>query len=542
MSNAKTPDAGLVPLHDRLRYMLVFRATVAVVVIAAWLALSSERGLSLPTLLVLCVGYPVGTALTLRTIRFERATALRVFGLILLVDAVWLAWITYATNGFGSPLRFVILLHLVAVTLLASFRSGLKLAVWHSLLVSAVVQLQEQGLLRGGRPDMSDIVLFLAVVWMGVLFTATFASVNERELRRRNYDLQALARLSWQLESALTPQEVAEALVSAVALDFDIDRLVLLVRSGERLVPLAGKGIREVPAMGAEDDRLIAQSLREHRTLRLANPPSEQHPWIGRALPHARNVLCLPMYSEGSALGILLLENPETRGARIERRAVEMLERFVSQAALALTNARLLAQVRALAAADGLTGVANRRTFDTRLAAEIDRSVRSGQPLSLVLFDVDHFKRLNDTYGHQAGDETLQRVAAALQAGARSIDLVARYGGEEFALVLPGASASGAAEVAERIRQAIASMPGEPSVTASMGVADFPSAALNATDLVAAADEALYAAKSGGRNRVAVSTRRSPASPAGLAAGNPTTGDTAAAGTAAQPGSTVPSA
>src|SRR5205823_7860482 len=136
----------------------------------------------------------------------------------------------------------------------------------------------------------------------------------------------------WQLESALHPQEVGEALVSAIAHDFDIERLVLLIRSGDRLLPLAGRGLGELPRTGAEDDRVIAQSLREHRTLRLAKPPVEQHPWIASALPQAGNVLCLPMYSEGGALGVLLLEHPDTRGARIERRAVEMLERFVSQA------------------------------------------------------------------------------------------------------------------------------------------------------------------------------------------------------------------
>jgi diguanylate cyclase (GGDEF)-like protein len=233
-------------------------------------------------------------------------------------------------------------------------------------------------------------------------------------------------------------------------------------------------------------------------------------------MPQAGNILCLPMYSDGNALGVLLLEIRSNRGARIERRAVEMLERFVSQAALALTNARLLAQVKALAAADGLTGVANRRTFDGRLAAEIERSVRSGAPLSLLLFDVDHFKRLNDTHGHQAGDETLQRVAKTLSAGARTIDLVARYGGEEFALVLPGTDAATAAHVAERLRGAIADMPGSPAITASLGVASFPDAALNAADLIAAADEALYAAKQEGRNRVGVSRRTSPPSPAGV--------------------------
>jgi two-component system cell cycle response regulator len=241
------------------------------------------------------------------------------------------------------------------------------------------------------------------------------------------------------------------------------------------------------------------------------------------------------MYSDGSALGVLLLEVRGSHGARIERRAVEMLERFVSQASLALTNARLLAQVRTLAAADGLTGVANRRTFDARLGSEIERSVRSGAPLSLVLLDVDHFKRLNDGYGHQAGDETLQRVAATLQAAARTVDLVARYGGEEFAVVLPETDDATAGEVAERMRRAIETMPGTPSVTASFGVAAFPSSALNAADLIAAADEALYAAKQSGRNRVLVTGRRSPASPAGLSGSDGWVGSAGSAGEPSAP-------
>lgn len=519
MSGSTTADAGLVPLAERLRYLLVLRGTVAAAVLLAWIALPDQRGLSLPALVAWCAGYPLATLPTTRSVRLSRRTALRLFGMTLLADAVWLAIITYATNGFASPLKFVVLLHLVAITLLASFRTGLKLSLWHTLLVSAVGQLQASGQLRGGRPEISTLVLFLVVVWMGGLFTASFAAVNERELRRRNYDLQALARLSWRLESALHPVEVAEALVSAVADDFDIERLVLLVRAGDRLAPLTGRGTVETSGPNPEDDRLVAQALREHRTLRLAAPPAASHPWLAGALPHPGNVLCLPMYADGGALGVLLIEVPAARGARIERRAVEMLERFASQASLALTNAFLLARVRALAAADGLTGVANRRTFDARLAAELERSVRSGQPVSLVLLDVDHFKRLNDTYGHQVGDSTLQRVARVLQAGARVVDLVARYGGEEFVVVLPGTDAAAAVVVAERLRAAIEAMPGEPAITASLGVADFPVAALDAADLVAAADEALYAAKQSGRNQVARTTRRAPASPAGLTEG-----------------------
>lgn len=513
-SGTGSPDAGLVPLHERLRYMLAFRGVVACAVLALWLALPSSRHMTFVALVSITGAY-VGAAVASRQMfRHARTKALRIFSLTLLGDGLYLAVVSYATSGFGTPLQYLVVLHLVAVTLLASFRSGVKIALWHSLLVSAAASLQSDGLLRGGAPAGRDLVLFLALVWMTTLFTASFAAVNERELRRRNYDLQALAKLSWQLESALQPTEVGEALVTAVETDFDAKRQILLVRHENTLVPLVGRGVRPVPGLAPQNDKLLAQSLRERRTLRLFTPPVDENPWVAAALPGARNVLTVPLYSDGAPLGLLVAETDDKRGARIELRAVEMLERFVSQAALALANARLLVQVRALAAADGLTGVANRRTFDTRLPAEFARAMRNGRPLSLVLLDVDHFKRLNDTYGHQTGDETLQRVAGALQASARSVDLVARYGGEEFVLVLPETDRAGAYEVAERLRVALEGMAIEPRVTASFGVASFPASALDPAGLVAAADEALYSAKQSGRNRVELSRRAAPASAA----------------------------
>ncbi len=165
------------------------------------------------------------------------------------------------------------------------------------------------------------------------------------------------------------------------------------------------------------------------------------------------------------------------------------------------------------AASDGLTGIANRRTFDRRLAVEWRRMQREQGPLSVVLGDIDFFKRYNDTLGHLGGDDCLRAVAAALAETARRPgDLAARYGGEEFVLLLPQTPSEGALAVAERVRAAVEALgiphPGSaagPSVTLSLGVATVvPSAAVEATDLVGAADSALYDAKERGRNRCAV--------------------------------------
>jgi diguanylate cyclase (GGDEF)-like protein len=164
-----------------------------------------------------------------------------------------------------------------------------------------------------------------------------------------------------------------------------------------------------------------------------------------------------------------------------------------------------------LATLDGLTGIANRRCFDDRLQHEWSRASRAKAPLSLIMADVDYFKRYNDAYGHQRGDDCLKTVSSVLQRlASRTSDLAARYGGEEFAVILPSTHLEGAREVAERIRAEVeaAALPHARSdvaswVTLSLGVATlFPGADGQPASLVSQADQSLYLAKEAGRNRV----------------------------------------
>ena len=178
----------------------------------------------------------------------------------------------------------------------------------------------------------------------------------------------------------------------------------------------------------------------------------------------------------------------------------------------------LNAALERLATRDALTGVANRGSLEARLAEEGDRWWRYRQPLSVVLLDVDHFKRVNDTHGHGAGDAVLRGVAETLMGAVRKVDFVARYGGEEFVVVAPSTDAAGARILAERVRAAVAASPVEAAgldgapvtvaVTVSLGVVTLPgapeAAALRPADLLAHADKALYRAKQGGRNRAEV--------------------------------------
>lgn len=159
---------------------------------------------------------------------------------------------------------------------------------------------------------------------------------------------------------------------------------------------------------------------------------------------------------------------------------------------------------------DPLTGLFNRRHLEETLELELHRSARRGEPLSVVMFDVDHFKTYNDTFGHDAGDLVLQQLSKLVQQVIRAGDVACRYGGEEFLLLQPGMSAEHAVRRAEGLREAAAKLALEHrgstlgSVTLSLGVATYPDHTRNGAELIRRADEALYRAKRGGRNRTEV--------------------------------------
>jgi diguanylate cyclase (GGDEF)-like protein len=169
--------------------------------------------------------------------------------------------------------------------------------------------------------------------------------------------------------------------------------------------------------------------------------------------------------------------------------------------------ARQNARIRAFARLDPLTGLPNRAALDARLAEEVERSVRYGQPLSVLFVDIDHFKAINDTRGHQVGDEVLQSMASVLRSTVRTPDFVARYGGEEFVIVAPGTWTADGAVLGGRIQDAVARQAPQPlggPITVSIGIAGVPEHGRDPSVVLRIADLALYAAKNGGRNRVEI--------------------------------------
>jgi diguanylate cyclase (GGDEF)-like protein len=193
----------------------------------------------------------------------------------------------------------------------------------------------------------------------------------------------------------------------------------------------------------------------------------------------------------------------------VDRRIRDTAEQAVAHAAMALGRAVLSERISSAAHTDGLTGLGNRRLFDTSLVRETERSRFTGDPVSLLMIDLDQFKQLNDRHGHQTGDEVLRQAAAVLRDNCGNQNLAARYGGEEFAVILSGCGIDDAALIAENIRAALVAADTAVPVTASIGVATSLDHGTDAPAILRAADAALYAAKADGRNRVvrAPSTR-----------------------------------
>ena len=191
---------------------------------------------------------------------------------------------------------------------------------------------------------------------------------------------------------------------------------------------------------------------------------------------------------------------------------VRFLRIIAQQVGIVMENAELYVKMKEMARKDGLTGIYNRQYFQERLQFEFKEAQKNGWPLSLVIYDIDHFKKFNDMYGHLFGDKVLKSVAEVVASTLRKEDMIARYGGEEFTILLPRTSLDEAYEKVETLRKMISRHVIEDnlisvSVTASFGVSTFDECALTENDLVRTADDALYEAKAAGRNCVMTARR-----------------------------------
>ncbi len=298
-------------------------------------------------------------------------------------------------------------------------------------------------------------------------------------------------------------QMVPADLVAVVLLDEEDPAKARVARlvSDPDLKGVAALEGMEFPAA----EGLVGSAMARDASLPLADVDPARTPIFGdTSLRGLASLKVVPLKAGTAVRGALLL-GARQKGA-YGREVVQQLEVVAMQAGQSLERARLFDRTERLATTDGLTGLTNHRTFQERLEGQLAQAQRYGKRVSLLICDVDHFKSVNDTYGHPVGDEVLRGLARTLGKEARNTDVVARYGGEEFAIVMPETDTGGASVIAERIRDRIARLrfdtpQGPLRVTVSLGVATFPDDARGKPELVERADGCLYHAKRHGRNQ-----------------------------------------
>lgn len=253
------------------------------------------------------------------------------------------------------------------------------------------------------------------------------------------------------------------------------------------------------------NSEVLKPSVEEGHSMIDNNVNAEDYPFTrGRNI---ESVICVPLLAKGNPLGVVLIEHSMPNA--FDNDNVRLLEIISQQVSIAIENARLYQQMHDLATLDGLTGAYNRLYFQDNLQMLHKSAQEKGSDLSLIMFDIDHFKKFNDTYGHMFGDLVLKSISSYLMKKLRKEDIFARYGGEEFVIVMPHTNLEQAAEKAEDFRAGIAQLNItdrviSASVTISIGVSSYPVVAGKTAELIKTADDALYEAKHSGRNRVCV--------------------------------------
>jgi diguanylate cyclase (GGDEF)-like protein len=501
------------PLAQRLGLLHLVR--VASVLAALFLAVFAPGQLAVEPINVVLVSltYLVLTSAVEVVRRLRHASMWAVINVVILIDALYVLLIAAWSGETLSPMLPFALLHLVAITLLLSYRTGLKAALWYALVFCAFDALIATGDIAGlqGRRPTYQVALTIATFLLFTVFTAVFSAYNEGVLRRSRWYFRALANLALELEQQTTEAEICRAIALHTREQLGFERAVVLanVRRTAGALSTPSSIVLVETEQSLADDPIVAEAMTGTEPLLRRVMQIEHDSMLEDLLPNPTNLAVMPMRTSNNEIGgVIIAEWSDARG--LPQATADALVHTANHGALALRNARLLAELERRAARDPLTGLGNRRSFDESLDRELSRCRRDGSSLSLVVFDLDHFKEINDEHGHQVGDQVLRSVSRLLTGGVRDMDVTSRYGGEEFVILFPGTSSRDAAMTADRLRVEVATRSEPVSVTISAGVATFPDLATSGAELMALADAALYEAKRSGRNRVVVAGRPHP--------------------------------
>jgi len=362
------------------------------------------------------------------------------------------------------------------------------------------------------KPD-GWIVFEILAAWGIFYFLNVYLKITGKEYGNQKLDLEKIEQQITTIEAQIQKfkeerpilEERLEKYKKLANFSFELGTTLDFEKISKTIITFAKQVFRNSDVMlvaGVTDiyDRWIYE---EQKPLLVEEAGKDYR--FPKIYPEIASLIAYPIFSEGKIYSIIKVLS---RQNSFQAEDLRFLSTIASLSSIAFMNANLFEKTQELAITDSLTGLFNHTYFLERVREEVTRAKRFGEKLCFMMLDIDHFKKFNDTYGHQTGDEVLARVADRIKRKIRATDLIGRYGGEEFAILLPKTDKKNAIKIAEGLRKAIQSekfnFSGEKiNVTVTVGVSFFPECD-TMSELVASADEALYKGKKLGRNRVAL--------------------------------------
>ncbi|HLG93885.1 MAG TPA: sensor domain-containing diguanylate cyclase [candidate division Zixibacteria bacterium] len=509
-------------LFARVDSIFIANRAITILGIAVWTAFVSNVGFNLELARWLLAGFGVHLILFYLFSCWKKISRTRLYQATLFLDLSFITTLVHATGGLSSDFYLFYYLAISFGAFYHNLRFGLVLALFATAfyLTSNLSTLSE---IFFGDLGIRIFFFWFFAVAVGVIsrylksseerLLRALDTLNERttELERSQVQLETMYETSralgeiHDLEGVLdeilniTRRVMGYPACAVMLLNAKEDRLLLKARmeSGEK------KTYKDPPVVELEG--IIGQVVKTGRSERVFD--TELDPRYVPGLRGARSQMVVPMTSRGTVIGVLSAESRQV-GAFLDKDQ-KIFSILANSAAMALENAVMHKQMEQMSTVDPLTGVYNFRYFNNKLIDELKRSRRYRQPVSLIMIDIDYFKKANDRFGHQIGNAVLNGLVEVIQRCIRDTDTLVRYGGDEFVVVLPQTDKRDAFIIGERIRSTVAEtvfgglgdFP-ELRITVSIGITTWPDNGYAEHEIVKVADQALYRAKGSGRNHV----------------------------------------
>ncbi len=487
------------PFLENRRSFLLLRWLV--IILASSLTLFSNlRSQNINGILVLVVAFSASN-IAMSFLSRRSFVAVRSSRLAILFDTIFICGFLYLLRVSGPPIHYPLMGILIVALIWRNLRVVLAAQLVVSILFVTFAYLDYLGYSPSVPLEQFLVMaLFFIVATYYVFLVSRFDrdAQTSMAMLEETKNSRVIAEIARTLSTSMNTQDIYNETVQRLRDAMEGTPCSVVRVDGDEAIVLASSRAEEEigGTIALERIPILHTAHRDNRVVY----QDQQNTAIGLGA----STIAIPIMIQGEIEAIICLEAEQSESETSSTRT-HFFEAIASTAGNALRNVQMFEEMKHLARTDFLTALPNHRFFQSTLSRELSRAQRHNHALSLLIVDLDFLKKVNDRFGHPAGDTVIRGVAKTIQSTCREIDFAARYGGEEFVVILPETNLDGAILVAERVRTSIEAtdvgVVGQ--VTASVGIANYPANAASKEDLIRVADQALYVAKDGGRNQVA---------------------------------------